>query len=210
MTKEELVNKLDKVGIKGQWINQNEYGFSRIYEFAINEQIIQIEWYANYSTVMIGNAHFWFDNILLHSSYPMQGEWIEFSFRGEHPLHIKVNSKKIWKRGKAMENIRRWFENDQMNNGQNYEIDEYEGHLEARTDTVIFMVVEPHSGTRNRWLLRVSTRTAFDRWANSTAIEEFFDSDIELCNYLYEHQLDIYKDLIKYLSSEYDDIAEEY
>ena len=109
-----------------------------------------------------------------------------------------------------MENIRRWFENDQVNNGQNYKIYDYEGHLEARTDTVIFMVVEPHSGTRNRWLLRVSTRTAFDRWAKSTAIEEFFDSDIELCNYLYDHQLDIYKDLIKYLSSEYDDIAEEY
>ena len=35
-----------------------------------------------------------------------------------------------------MKNIRRWFENDQMNNGQNYEIDEYEDHLEARTDTV--------------------------------------------------------------------------
>ena len=58
-----------------------------------------------------------------------------------------------------MENIRRWFENDQTNNGQNYEIDEYEGHLEARTDTVIFMVVEPHSGTKNRWMLRVSTRS---------------------------------------------------
>ena len=109
-----------------------------------------------------------------------------------------------------MENIRRWFENDQMNNGQNYEIDEYEGYLEARTDTVIFMVVEPHSGTKNRWVLRVSTKSAFDRWANSTAIEEFFDSDIELCNYLYDYQLDIYKDLVRYLSREYDDIAEEY
>ena len=42
----------------------------------------------------------------------------------------------LWKRGKVMENIRRWFENDQVNNGQNYEIDEYEGHLEARTGTV--------------------------------------------------------------------------
>lgn len=122
--------------------------------------------------------------------------------------HIKVRF--LWKRGKVMENIRRWFENDKVNNGQDYEIYEYEGHLEARTDTVIFMIVEPHSGTKNRWMLRVSTRTAFDRWANSTAIEEFFDSDIELCNYLYDHQLDIYKDLIKYLSSEYDDIAEEY
>ena len=78
-----------------------------------------------------------------------------------------------------MKNIRRWLENDQMNNGQNYEIEEYEGHLEARTDTVIFMIVEPHSGTKNRWMLRVSTRSASDRWANSTAIEEFFDRDIE-------------------------------
>lgn len=58
-----------------------------------------------------------------------------------------------------MENIRRWFENDKVNNGQDYEIYEYEGHLEARTDTVIFMIVEPHSGTKNRWMLRVSTRT---------------------------------------------------
>lgn len=59
-------------------------------------------------------------------------------------------------------------------------------------------------------MLRVSTRSAFDRWANSTAIEEFFDSDIELCNYLHEHHLDIYKDLVEYLSSEYDDVAEVY
>lgn len=43
MTQEELVNRLEKVGIKGQWINSDIYGFSRIYEFAINEQIIQIE-----------------------------------------------------------------------------------------------------------------------------------------------------------------------
>lgn len=107
-----------------------------------------------------------------------------------------------------MENIRRWFETDTINNGQNYDIDEYDGILEARTDTVIFMVVEPHSGTNNRWMLRVSTKSAFDRWANSTAIEEFFDSDIELYNYLYEQQLYIYKELVKYLSEEYDDIIE--
>lgn len=59
-------------------------------------------------------------------------------------------------------------------------------------------------------MLRVSTRSAFDRWANSTAIEEFFDSDIKLCNYLYDHQLDIYKDLVEYLSREYDEATEEY
>ena len=90
MTKEQLENKLEKVGIKGQWINQNEDGFSRIYEFVIDEQTIQIEWYWNCSTIMIGNAHFWFDNISLYSGYPMLGEWIEFSFKGEHPLHTKI------------------------------------------------------------------------------------------------------------------------
>lgn len=42
----------------------------------------------------------------------------------------------LWKRGKVMENIRRWFENGKVNNDQDYKIYEYEGHLEARTDTV--------------------------------------------------------------------------
>ena len=101
-----------------------------------------------------------------------------------------------------MENIKRWFENDY----EHYDFEEYEGHLEARTKTVLFMVVEPHSGTDNRWMLRVTTISAFDRGANSTAIVEFFNTDIELCNYLYEHQLDIYKGLLEYLSLEYDEI----
>lgn len=104
-----------------------------------------------------------------------------------------------------MENIKHWFENDY----ENYDITGYDGHLEARTNIVTFLVVAPHSGTKNRWLLRATTRSAFDRWANSTAIERFFETDIELCNYLHEHQLDIYKDLLAYLSEEYDEIIEE-
>lgn len=101
-----------------------------------------------------------------------------------------------------MKNVKRWFENDY----ENYDIVEYEGHLEARTNTVLYMIVSPHSGTDNRWMLRVTTISAFDRLANSTVIEEFFDSEIELCNYLYDHQLDIYKNLLEYLSKEYDEI----
>ena len=38
--------------------------------------------------------------------------------------------------------------------------------------------------------------------------KEFFDTDIELCLYLYEHQLDIYKNLLEYLSEEYDEMAD--
>ena len=103
-----------------------------------------------------------------------------------------------------MKNIKNWFENDY----ENYEITEYEGHMEARTDMVLFLIVEPHSGTDNRWMLRITTISAFDRWANSCAVEEFFNSSIELCNYLYEHQLDIYKELLKYLSVEYDEVTQ--
>lgn len=103
-----------------------------------------------------------------------------------------------------MENIKRWFENDY----ENYDIIEYGGHLEARTKTVLYMIVEPHSGTDNKWMLRITTISSFDRWANSRAIEEFFETSIELCNYLYEHQLDIYKQLLEYLSSEYNDLTQ--
>lgn len=101
-----------------------------------------------------------------------------------------------------MDNIRNWFEDD----SQDYDIYEYDGHLEAKTETALFMVVEPHEGTRNRWMLRVASISGFDRWANSTTVEEFFNTDIELCNYLYEHQLDIYKSLLKSLSEDYEEI----
>lgn len=90
MNKEKLVEKLEKVGIKGEWVNYDEYNFSRLFQFELNGQVIQIEWYCNYCTLMIGNAHFWFDTIRTNSGYPMSGEWIEFSFRGEHPVHLKV------------------------------------------------------------------------------------------------------------------------
>ena len=90
MSREELEEKLKKVGIYGEWVRPDEYGFSRIFQFDLNGQTIEIEWYCNYSTLMIGNAHFWFDKISTYSGYPHHGEWIEFSFRCEHAIHLKV------------------------------------------------------------------------------------------------------------------------
>ena len=104
-----------------------------------------------------------------------------------------------------MENIRRWFENDY----ENYEIAEYDGNLEAKTNIVRYLIVSPHSGTDNRWMLRVTTMSAFDRWANSTAVEDFFETEIELCLYLHDHQLDIYKNLLEYLSLEHEEATSE-
>ena len=103
-----------------------------------------------------------------------------------------------------MESVKQWFENDY----ENYDVTEYDGHLEARTKTVLYLIVEPHSGTDNRWMLRVTSISAFDRWANASVIGECVDTDIELCNYLYDHQLDIYKNLLEYLSEEYDEITD--
>lgn len=103
-----------------------------------------------------------------------------------------------------MENIRRWFEN----NYENYDISEYDGNLEVKTNIVRYLVVSPHSGTDNRWMLRVTTMSAFDRWANSTVVEEFFETEIQLCLYLYDHQLYIYKNLLEYLSLEYEEATQ--
>lgn len=106
-----------------------------------------------------------------------------------------------------MENIREWFKNNEINTGQHYEINyENDSHFGVRTDTVLYLIVK----LDNKWMLRVSTMSAFDRWANSIPIEQFFDTDIELCNYLQENQLDIYKTLLKYLSEEYEELDEIY
>lgn len=103
-----------------------------------------------------------------------------------------------------MKKIKRWFEND----NEDYEISEGNGFLDARTDVVHYLIVEPHNGTNNKWMLRVTTEAAFDRWANSTGIEKFFTTEIELCEFLQAAQLDIYKELLRYLSKEYEELEE--
>ena len=96
--------------------------------------------------------------------------------------------------------LKSWFEK------YNYEVDEYETTLQAKTDTILFLIVKPHSGTNGKWMLRVAALVSFDRWANSTAVEEFFDAEIELRNYLENNQLNIYKDVLRNLSDEYEEM----
>lgn len=101
-----------------------------------------------------------------------------------------------------MEIIRKWFENDH----EKYEIGEYDKHLEAKTVTVLYLIVAPYDDTRDRWLLRIAALSSFDRWANSTAIEKSFNTDVELRDYLDKHQLDIYKRLLEDISEDYAEI----
>lgn len=97
-----------------------------------------------------------------------------------------------------MDIVKNWFKD----NG--YEVDEYEATLQAKTATILFLVVEPHNGTNGKWMLRVAALVSFDRWANSTAVEEFFDTETGLRNYLENNQLYIYKNVLRNLSEEYE------
>lgn len=99
-----------------------------------------------------------------------------------------------------MDIIKNWFKN----NG--YEVDNYKTTLQAKTDTILFLIAEPHNGTNGKWMLRVAALVSFDRWANSTAVEEFFDTEIGLYNYLKNNQLYIYKDVLRSLSEEYEEM----
>ena len=98
-----------------------------------------------------------------------------------------------------MDIIKNWFKD-------NYEVDEYETTLQAKTDTILFLVVKPHSGTNGKWMLRAAALVSFDRWANSTAVEEYFNTEIDLCNYLKNNQFYIYKDVLRSLSEEYEEM----
>lgn len=90
-TKEKLEEALSKVGIVGEWINPDKYGFSRFYKFNACGTDVIIKWYCNYSEIVIGSARMWFTHINTYSGYPMFGKWIEFTFKGEKPLHLKID-----------------------------------------------------------------------------------------------------------------------
>ena len=94
--------------------------------------------------------------------------------------------------------VKKWFEDN------DYEVDLCSPVL-AKSDTILFQVVEPHRETSEKWLLRVAALTSFDRWANSTAVEKFFDTETDLCDYLENNQVDIYKAVLENLSEEYEE-----
>lgn len=61
----------------------------------------------------------------------------------------------------------------------------------------IYLVVPPHKDNAFKWMLRIALKPTFDRWANSTVIEGFFDNENEIINYLENNQLSIYKQLLE-------------
>lgn len=80
--------------------------------------------------------------------------------------------------------------------------------LIVQSEYIAFLIVEPHDHL-DKWMLRVAPRVSFDRWGNSAVIEEFFNNETEILNYLKENQLHIYKELFFVLSNDYYYLAEE-
>ena len=105
-----------------------------------------------------------------------------------------------------MEKIKQWVKEN-----PDYKIvyDKYDC-LQFKTGTVFIQVNDRKCKVDDRFVLSVSTIAAFDRWANSLAVEKFFITEGEVVDYLFNNELDIYKDLIKYLSEEYADMESLY
>ena len=91
-TKEKLENYLRKHGIVGAWINPDEFGFSRKFQFELFGTKVLIDWYTNYSTIRIGGiADYWFDRIDDINTYPVVGDWLVFKLgEKDKGLHLKI------------------------------------------------------------------------------------------------------------------------
>lgn len=89
---EKLVEFFEKHGIECKWTNHDKYGFSRHLIFTAKDAVCEIEWYTNYSTIILdGVAHYWFDKIDDSNTYPCEGDWLEFKLGNEeHGLHVRV------------------------------------------------------------------------------------------------------------------------
>ena len=99
---------------------------------------------------------------------------------------------------------------EELFQSRNFKINDFSESIYATNGIVKYFVVRPHEGNRYKYLLRISTCAAFDRWANSIPIEEFFDTEEDLINYILNNQLEIYKTLLEYLSEEYYDLQNTY
>ena len=88
-----------------------------------------------------------------------------------------------------------------------FTVDAYEkDRYLAYNDVMRFIIITPCQNSNDKYILKGSTISAFDRWANSEVIHKVFSSLDELLDFLINHKEEIYHSLLKYLSEEYDDL----
>lgn len=89
-------------------------------------------------------------------------------------------------------------------------INSFGSHLYNIDGIITTVVIAPHEGNEYKWVLRLSPAVSFDRWANSSHIEECFESANDMREYLYRMRLVIYAQLFEILSDDYDELKLEY
>lgn len=82
-------------------------------------------------------------------------------------------------------------------------------YLYARNDNIFALIMAPFDDNES-WQVRFSTVAAFDRWSNSSGFWEYFRTSYDAVNYLKNNKLEVYEELLDYLSSEYDDLKDAY
>lgn len=75
--REEIIEFLNKIGIKANLVDENEHGFSRTISFTVYEIEYRIVWFINNSTLYIGNnkraACIPFKYMYLDTTFPLVG-----------------------------------------------------------------------------------------------------------------------------------------
>lgn len=86
----------------------------------------------------------------------------------------------------------------------------YDGIMEIDNDVIHCQIVSPHDGTGNRWLVRATPSASFDRWANSTAFQGYFDTFELMKNYLTSSACvaHILSDVLESLSADFKELNE--
>ena len=108
-----------------------------------------------------------------------------------------VNSRKGFKMDKLKKILKQVF---------GVELDTDNETIHFHNNIITGLICSPHNGSDHKWIVRFSTVAAFDRWANSLAIQECFDTEEDVVKYLKENEVSIYKQLLEYISEEYDDL----
>lgn len=100
-------------------------------------------------------------------------------------------------------------------NGLFKEVDEsnsyiIDGVLDIDDNTLHCQIISPHSGTGNRWLVRIAPSVSFDRWANSTAFQGYFDTFDLMIRYLNSSAcvVNILSDVLESLSADFKELQE--
>ena len=84
------------------------------------------------------------------------------------------------------------------------DVSEHEGKVEnihAENNELVLLVVPPHDHMKT-WMVRAAPRCTFDRWANSTVIEEYLETQKDVVNWLALSKADIVEKVLKSLSEE--------